>query len=76
MNENKRYFDKQGIIVDSTKYEKMFGYYDIITELNELNDEKEQYKAFIKQLANNCGKILLMNGNVYNIKKILGDIDD
>lgn len=49
---------------------------NVINRLNELNDENKQYKAFIKRLTNKNGEIVLMNGNGYNVKKILGDTND
>ena len=49
----KRYFDKQGIIVDGAKYEKMLGYYDIISELNTLHEERQ---ILIRLRKDNQGK--------------------
>lgn len=49
---------------------------------NELNkpygaiiEENIRLKAFIKQLTNNSGEIILMNGVGYNVDKILGDYE-
>lgn len=48
---------------------------------NELNkpygsivEENIRLKALIKELSNNCGEIVLMNGMGYNVDKILGDL--
>ena len=37
-------------------------------------EENMRLKAFIKELSNNCGEIILMNGMGYNVDKILGDL--
>ena len=43
--------------------------------LNELSDENEQLKSFVKELSNDCGEIVLMNGSAYNVKKAVGDFE-
>ena len=81
MTENKRfemkcheinswYIEKDGgvLIFDLVKSDAEILY----NELNNLNDENEQLKEFIKTLAT-CNKILLSNGNVYDVRKIIGD---
>ena len=45
--------------------------------LNEVNEENEQLKQFIKSLASSDGRIWLANGYSYRIDKILnGDAND
>ena len=47
--------------------------------LNELNDENEQLKQFIQSLAEQSvnGKVMLRDGKVYDLNKILkkGDVE-
>ena len=45
------------------------------TFLNELIDENEQLKQFIKELTSRDGKIWLSGGYVYDVKKVLKDGD-
>ena len=41
--------------------------------VEELQNENEQLKDFIKKLADDTGRIALMNGYVYNISKVIND---
>lgn len=44
-------------------------------QIKELSEENNELKQFIQELTNNEGKIILMNGYVYNTDKILkGDV--
>ena len=51
-------------VIDNATNERLFDV-DITTKLNELSEENEQLKSFIKKLTSNDGKIWLMNGYVY-----------
>jgi AAA15 family ATPase/GTPase len=47
----------------------------IVELLNELNEENQTLRAFIKRLTNDCGEIILMNGVGYKVDKILEDLE-
>jgi len=48
---------------------------DVTGMLNALHEENQSLKSFIQELTSHDGRIYLMNGIAYNVKKILGELD-
>ena len=69
-------YSEIGEYIDENHTDRPLRNDEIVGLLNQLSEENEQLKAFIKRLTNNCGEIVLMNGIGYKVDKILGDLND
>ena len=71
----KRFEEYDNGFEDKIKNEYFETNKEIVDKLNALHEENQELKAFIKRLTNNCGEIVLMNGNAYNVKKAVRDFE-
>lgn len=72
------YIDKEGEYVDEEDYFTIDGYptmsdKQVVDLLNELSEENEQLKSFIKRLCNKNGEIWLLNGFIYRVNKVFDE---
>ena len=54
---------------------KLEFFYELNKPYGNIIEENKRLKSFIKQLSNDCGEIVLMNGTIYNVKKALCDLE-
>ena len=73
----KRFTTKNGVFyTDNLTGWEFQSYGEVVKLMNELSDENEQLKSFIKSLASLDGKIWLSSGYGYRIDKILNDFNN
>lgn len=59
------------VSIKDTVTNKRLNILQIVEVANKISDENEQLKDFIKKLADDTGEIVLMNGYVYRIGKVI-----
>lgn len=68
--------DECGTLIDMYTRDTFDYVSDVCGLLNEITEENEQLKLFIKSLGSPDGRIWLANGYVYRIDKILNDFNN